>query len=193
MQQALLPLKPKLPRSCRRFLQHLRPPYKSSISTALAFGHLRGADLKKKPGGRKRNQHFLPFLCRSSSVTSAELDEVGELVSMSEATRSAAAPFPSPLTPAYARLRRAVRRRDDAAELEGSRDDVEEACRSFESYLVEMIVEEGEVKDLRDVEELLYFWENLKDPLFVELVSRFYGDLCRDLFSERDDEAAEYL
>ncbi|KAK8581195.1 hypothetical protein V6N13_144235 [Hibiscus sabdariffa] len=61
--------------------------------------------------------------------------------------------------------------------------DVEDACRSFENYLVEMIVEEGEVSDLMDVEELLYCWKNLTSPVFIDLVSRFYRELCTDLFS----------
>lgn len=59
----------------------------------------------------------------------------------------------------------------------------EYACRSFENYLVEMIVEEGRVRDLMDVEELLFCWKNLKCPVFVDLVSRFYGELCKDLFA----------
>ncbi|WOK93694.1 ovate protein family [Canna indica] len=71
-------------------------------------------------------------------------------------------------------------------------DRVEEACRSFENYLVEMIVEEGKVRDLMDVEELLYCWGNLRSPVFVELVSRFYGELCNDLFSaDKSGEESE--
>lgn len=62
-------------------------------------------------------------------------------------------------------------------------EEVEGACRSFENYLTEMIVEEGKMRDLVDVEELLYSWKNLKCPVFVDLVCRFYGELCKDLFS----------
>ncbi|KAK4738595.1 hypothetical protein R3W88_002292 [Solanum pinnatisectum] len=86
-------------------------------------------------------------------------------------------------------LRRRGREEDQVMELKTTRkevpalDDVEDACRSFENYLVEMIVEEGNMRDLADVEELLYCWKNLKSPVFIELVSRFYGELCRDLFS----------
>ncbi|KAG6605384.1 Transcription repressor OFP17, partial [Cucurbita argyrosperma subsp. sororia] len=69
-----------------------------------------------------------------------------------------------------------------------SAEEVEDACRSFENYLVEMIIEEGKVRDLMDVEELLYCWRNLKCPVFVDLVCRFYGELCKDLFSP-DNEA----
>ncbi|KAK1351458.1 transcription repressor OFP17-like [Heracleum sosnowskyi] len=65
---------------------------------------------------------------------------------------------------------------------EGS-EEVEEACRSFENYLVEMITEEGRIKDLMDVEQLLYCWNNLRCPVFIGLVSTFYGELCKDLFS----------
>ncbi|KAK1371971.1 OVATE domain-containing protein [Heracleum sosnowskyi] len=62
-------------------------------------------------------------------------------------------------------------------------EEVEEACRSFENYLVEMITEEGRMKDLMDVEQLLYCWNNLRCPVFIGLVSTFYGELCKDLFS----------
>ncbi|KAF0907528.1 hypothetical protein E2562_018345 [Oryza meyeriana var. granulata] len=71
-------------------------------------------------------------------------------------------------------------------------DGVEEACRSFEKHLMEMLVEGGKVRDLMDVEELLCCWEKLRSPVFVQLVGRFYGELCMDLFSGRDtDESSE--
>ncbi|RZS23392.1 hypothetical protein BHM03_00056313 [Ensete ventricosum] len=71
---------------------------------------------------------------------------------------------------------------------------VEAACRSFEKYLVEMMVEDGTVRELTDVEELLRCWNSLRSPVFVDLVCRFYAELCSDLFSgsrqhEMDDEA----
>ncbi|KAI9095023.1 hypothetical protein K1719_026487 [Acacia pycnantha] len=66
---------------------------------------------------------------------------------------------------------------------EGGDVEVEEACRRFEKHLVEMIVEEGKTKDLKDVEELLRCWKKLKCPVFVDLVCSFYGELCKDLFS----------
>lgn len=87
------------------------------------------------------------------------------------------APVPSPITPAYARLNGATKKEVIFE------DDVEDACRSFENYLAEMIVEEGKMRDLIDVEELLYYWKNLKCPVFIDLVCRFYGELCKDLFS----------
>lgn len=90
--------------------------------------------------------------------------------------------FPSPITPAYVRVSRAGKREASADE------DMDDACRSFENYLAQMIVEEGKVKDLMDVEELLRCWKNLKSPVFIDLVCRFYGELCRDLFSTKDDE-----
>ncbi|KAL8111094.1 hypothetical protein AgCh_026729 [Apium graveolens] len=62
-------------------------------------------------------------------------------------------------------------------------EEVEEACRSFENYLVEMITEEGRIKDLMDVEQLLYCWNNLRCPVFIDMVSTFYKELCNDLFS----------
>jgi len=103
-------------------------------------------------------------------------------------------PFPSPITPAFVKHSGETKKdvsSDDSEEIEV---DVEEACRSFEKYLVEMIVEEGKVKDLMDVEEVLYCWKNLKSPVFIELVCRFYGELCKDLFcadSHEEDQSQE--
>ncbi|KAL5196757.1 hypothetical protein ABZP36_000269 [Zizania latifolia] len=71
-----------------------------------------------------------------------------------------------------------------------NKDDVEEACRSFEKHLMEMLVEERKVRDLMDVEELLCCWEKLRSPVFVQLVGRFYGELCMDLFSGRDTDVS---
>ncbi|KAK1284133.1 hypothetical protein QJS10_CPB21g01565 [Acorus calamus] len=67
-------------------------------------------------------------------------------------------------------------RDDEAADQDPSR-------RRFEKQLVEMVVEEGRVKEL---EELLFYWEELKSPLFLDLLCSFYGELCRDLFSGDD-------
>ncbi|GAB2249393.1 hypothetical protein Droror1_Dr00012752 [Drosera rotundifolia] len=86
-------------------------------------------------------------------------------------------PFPSPITPAY------MRNDQENEESSNGLDEVEDECRSFENYLVEMIVEEGKLRDLMDVEELLQCWKSLNSPVFMDLVSRFYGELCKDLFS----------
>lgn len=91
--------------------------------------------------------------------------------------------FPSPLTPAFVKASGGTEKR------EGSSQEVEDACRSFENYLVEMIVEEGKTRDLMDVEEFLYCWKNLKCPVFIDLVCRFYGELCKDLFSTDSEES----
>ncbi|CAK7323522.1 unnamed protein product [Dovyalis caffra] len=108
------------------------------------------------------------------------MDRVAELRSVSEGEREKML-FPSPITPAYIKASLAMKRQTFGDE------DVEDACRSFENYLVEMIVDEGKVRDLADVEELLYCWKNLKCPVFIDLVCRFYGELCKDLFSPDDD------
>lgn len=120
-------------------------------------------------------------------MQSKESDVVGELRSVPEVAQEHAL-FPSPITPAYVKASTGVNRKEVA-----SGDDViEDSCRSFENYLVEMIVEEGKVRDLMDVEELLYCWKNLKCPVFHDLVCRFYGELCRDLFSGDEDEEIDY-
>ncbi|KAJ4719209.1 transcription repressor OFP17-like [Melia azedarach] len=92
--------------------------------------------------------------------------------------------FPSPITPDY--INKSYVQHRDHHKDEDDDDGVDDACRSFENYLVEMIVEEGKVGDLSDVEELLYCWKNLKSPVFIHLVCRFYGELCKDLFSSED-------
>ncbi|KAF2296903.1 hypothetical protein GH714_011788 [Hevea brasiliensis] len=117
---------------------------------------------------------------------SRQMDRVGELGSVSKEEHDrkffpSPKLFQSPLTPAYIKASRVAMK-----EAFGN-EDIEDACRSFENYLVEMIVEEGKVRDLTDVEELLYCWKNLKCPLFIDLVCRFYGELCKDLFSPEDD------
>jgi hypothetical protein len=67
-------------------------------------------------------------------------------------------------------------------------DGVKEACRRFENYMIHMFVEDGKIDDLMDMEELLYYWKNLNSPIFIDLVTRFYGELCTDLFpSDHDD------
>ncbi|CAI9770743.1 unnamed protein product [Fraxinus pennsylvanica] len=106
------------------------------------------------------------------------MDRVMELKSISNAWNNS--PFYlSPISPVKARNSEANKKKE-----------VEDVCRSFENYLIEMIVEEGEMGDLTDVEELLYCWKNLTCPVFIDLVCRFYGELCKDLFSKtsKDDK-----
>ncbi|KAI3692574.1 hypothetical protein L6452_32391 [Arctium lappa] len=112
------------------------------------------------------------------------MDRVMELKSFSEAAGKE--PCPSPLTPAYIKMRRVnyMENMHHVEELD------EDACRSFENHLVKMIAEEGKMRDLVDVEELLYCWKNLKSPVFINLVCRFYGELCHDLFPCKDNHAS---
>lgn len=107
-----------------------------------------------------------------------ELDCITELTSFSDGhhLHHHKEPCPSPLTPAYIRICTDATKRDY--------DDVEDACRSFGSYLIDMIVEDGKMKDLADVEELLYCWKSLRSPMFVDLVCQFYAELYNDLFSD---------
>lgn len=53
---------------------------------------------------------------------------------------------------------------------------------------MEMMVDEGRVRDLMDVEELLLCWKNLKCPVFIDVVSLFYRELCKDLFAATASE-----
>nr|XP_051212201.1 uncharacterized protein LOC127329807 [Lolium perenne] len=102
-----------------------------------------------------------------------------------QARLGSAAVFAAPTKPSGT----AMHRLSDVAAACGD-GDVEEACRGFERQLMEMLVEEAKVGDLMDVEELLGCWEDLKAPVFVRLVGRFYGDLCMDLFAGLDDDVS---
>ncbi|KAF7120799.1 hypothetical protein RHSIM_Rhsim13G0060900 [Rhododendron simsii] len=114
------------------------------------------------------------------------MDRLMTLKSFSDAGHQRA-PFSSPLTPACVKTSGGHK-----TEAYGQRD-VEYACRRFENYLVEMIVDEGKVGDLTDVEELLRCWKDLKCPVFKDLVCRFYGELCKDLFSNSSVYRVEKL
>ncbi|KAI3434244.1 OVATE domain-containing protein [Psidium guajava] len=127
----------------------------------------------------------------------AKNSKIGKVISASSVISDSGCErllFPSPITPAASSAignapSKSFKRRDWDSYGGGSgAGEVEDACRIFENYLVGMIAEEGKVKDLMDVEELLFCWKNLKCPVFIGLVSRFYGELCRDLFAATDDE-----
>ncbi|KAF5178418.1 Transcription repressor ofp17 [Thalictrum thalictroides] len=175
--KSLVAFKSKLLKPCRKFLQIFRFKRHISIRTLNCF---RRQHKTSKP---KRKKGFRAvFSCfRSKKREHAELEDIVELRSMGEG-RTDSLLYPSPLTPAYLKSCKVVRK-----ELVKGQDEVEDACRSFENYLLEMIMEEGKLRDLSDVEELLYCWKNLQCPVFKSLVCRFYGELCKDLFSGQDD------
>ncbi|KAK7301580.1 hypothetical protein RJT34_12447 [Clitoria ternatea] len=87
----------------------------------------------------------------------------------------------SPLTPAYGRAQ-------ETEKLETFLQEVEDKCRIFKNYLVEMIVGEGKMTDLMDAEELLHCWKNLKCPIFIDLVCRFYAEIFKNLFSLKSEQ-----
>nr|ADE77859.1 unknown [Picea sitchensis] len=71
--------------------------------------------------------------------------------------------------------------------------DVDNACKQFRKCLIEMVAEDKNVRDLMDVEELLYCYQNLTCPVYRDLVSHFYAEICSDIFlpsasSSFDDE-----
>ncbi|KAI3450248.1 hypothetical protein Pfo_006913 [Paulownia fortunei] len=178
--------KTKLFKPCKKILQlvkfRLRRPV---FIRSLQFHH-------RKPNIRKtthegRISKILSVL--RSLREKREMDPVTELASFSDAVYHKA-PYPSPLTPAYIRMSGATKKEVS------DQDDVEDARRSFENYLIDMIIEEGKMRDLVDVEELLYCWKNLRSPVFIDLVCRFYGELCKDWFSnscENDIETPKGL
>ncbi|KAK4419835.1 Transcription repressor OFP17 [Sesamum alatum] len=167
----------KLTNPCKKILQlfkfRLRKPV---FVRALKFRHLKpNIKIRSRHGGFRLSKILsaLHSLRRKREVSAT--DRVDELTGFSESVQHKA-PHPSPLTPAYVRMNGEVIRDHDENE-------VEDACRSFENHLIEMVVEDGRMTDLVDVEELLYCWKNLRSPVFMDLVCRFYGELCKDLFS----------
>jgi len=172
--KALGVFKSKLLKPCKRLLFFFRlKPKKPVFIRALKFRAHKCTFPKAFPK-RPTMSSLLQSVFRSPKK-SKHADTVPGLRSPSNVHETPL--FPSPLTPACAKAC------DVEKSEEGSRQEVEDACKSFENYLVEMIVEEGKTRDLMDVEELLYCWKNLKCPVYIDLVSRFYGELCRDLFS----------
>ncbi|ESQ51556.1 hypothetical protein EUTSA_v10017852mg [Eutrema salsugineum] len=125
-----------------------------------------------------KDQKMSPTKTRSSSF-SVKDDDFSKFMHSPLTPAAAKKLFNSPTTtPVYAaRAKKSLSSRDTFED-----NAVEDACRSFENFLIHLIVE-GKMDDLMDIEELLFCWKNLKSPVFIELVSRFYGELCRDLFS----------
>lgn len=92
----------------------------------------------------------------------------------------------TPLTPPYVKMATKLK----GVEVKKTKEDfeVQKACKNFEKYITEMLLEERKVRDLLDVEELLYCMDQLQSPAFIELVCTFYGELCLDLFSNEVDQ-----
>lgn len=92
-----------------------------------------------------------------------------------------------PITSPYKNMAAQMKKVEERTTKEDTHE-VLSACRSFEKYLMEMLVEERKVRDLLDVEELMYCMDKLQSPAFVELVCTFYGELCMDLFINEADQ-----
>ncbi|KAH7564768.1 hypothetical protein JRO89_XS09G0023100 [Xanthoceras sorbifolium] len=183
--KALVAFKTKLFKPCRKLFQAFR----LKLRKPLYIRSIRPRSKPRKSHPKSRVSALLSGFQRLK--VSKKMDRLVELRSVSEAgnnNNERTQLFPSPITPAYVKACCVSSKRDGLYAGPGN-EEVEDACRSFENYLVEMIVEEGKVGDLTDIEELLYCWKNLKCPVFIDLVCRFYGELCKDLFSpEENDE-----
>uniref|UniRef100_A0A0E0HCR8 OVATE domain-containing protein n=1 Tax=Oryza nivara TaxID=4536 RepID=A0A0E0HCR8_ORYNI len=199
---------------CRRALARLfRIPASAALSVrAFRFRTLRRAASKMSPRRHRHRRHprrrtfrsvravFWPLVPPPPTTTASSTDQgesaagatarsvvapEEEAAVEEEEAATVLAPVPSPETPAYVKMVARLRSRRSGGEEE------EGPCRSFEERLMEMLLEEGKVRDLQDVEELLRCWERLKSPVFVELVCRFYGELCKDLFSPGEEDGGD--
>ncbi|CAN6834560.1 unnamed protein product [Brassica oleracea] len=198
----LINFKSKLSKSCNRFVSLFRFRVKRSLFIR-PLRRARHGNVKprhhhhhpKKPISSSSSSSLLSCLCflstnndqnmrqtkpRSSSFSVKDDDSLKLIHSPLTPAAAAKKLFTSPITtPVYAKqTKKSLGTRETFED-----NAVEDACRSFENYLIQLIVEEGKMDDLMDIEELLSCWKNLKSPVFIELVSRFYGELCRDLFS----------
>ncbi|KAK1694912.1 hypothetical protein QYE76_011609 [Lolium multiflorum] len=163
---------------CKRALARL-----FRIPASIRAFRFRKSTAKKSPHSRRHRgrsssrslQLFRPLIRSSSTPETLTESPTACRAAVPEAPVQAAAPVPSPETPAYVKMVERLRSRTSTCTGEEK-----DACHSFESCLMEILTEEGKVQD---VEELLQCWERLKSPVFVDLVCRFYGDLCKDLFT----------
>ncbi|ERN05387.1 hypothetical protein AMTR_s00007p00214030 [Amborella trichopoda] len=175
-----MPLKRRLLRTWRLLKRpkfQIKRPILTNIFRFRSSKSKKFLSLKYKTSKKKR---FLSLNCFSPEANPEDMDMVGELKSLGEGVREPIL-YPSPLTPAYVKR---LAMGPNAPKVNARED----ACQSFQNYLVEMIVEEGKLRDLMDVEELLYCFGQLRCPVYVDLVTRFYAELCSDLFSEGNGE-----
>ncbi|RID62202.1 hypothetical protein BRARA_E01289 [Brassica rapa] len=193
----LINFKSKLSKSCNRFVSLFRFRVKRSLFIR-PLRRARHGNVKPRHHHPKKpissSSSLLSCLCFLSTNKDSEMSQnKPRSSSFSVKDDDSLKYMHSPLTPAAAKklftspITTTVSAKRTKKSL-GTRDTfednaVEDACRSFENYLIQLIVEEGKMDDLMDIEELLSSWKNLKSPVFIELVSRFYGELCRDLFS----------
>ncbi|KAJ1691310.1 hypothetical protein LUZ63_015465 [Rhynchospora breviuscula] len=165
---------------CRGAFNLIKRPITALCS--FKFGSLREVVEKRSPKQREYKSVravFWPLV----SMQEDDSEKLADVPSLGTATERSNEPFPSPATPAFIKMVRLRRSNSDDTDVEDP--EVEAACRSFEGYLMEMLVEDHKMRDLKDVEELIYCLDSLKSPVFVDLVCRFYGELCKDLFSDK--------
>ncbi|CAH8385690.1 unnamed protein product [Eruca vesicaria subsp. sativa] len=197
----LINFKSKLSKSCNRFGSLFRFRVKRPVFIR-PLRRARHSNVKprhhshhpKKPISSSSSSSLLSCFCFLSSNKDQEMSQTKPRRSSFSVKDDDSLKFMhSPLTPASAKKLfttpittpvYAKQTKKSLSSRETFKDNaVEDACRSFENYLIQLIVEEGKMDDLMEIEELLSSWKNLKNPVFIELVSRFYGELCRDLFS----------
>ncbi|KAJ0230200.1 Transcription repressor OFP17 [Hirschfeldia incana] len=196
----LINFKSKLSKSCSRFVSFIRFRVKRSLFIRplrrARHGNVKARHLHNRPKKPiSSSSSFLSCIYLFSTNKDPEMSQTKpRSSSYSVKDDDSLKLMHSPLTPASAKklfttpittpvsAKRTKKWLSSRDTFEDSA--VEEACRSFENYLIQLIAEEGKIDDLMDIEELLSCWKDLKSPVFIELVSRFYGELCRDLFSD---------
>ncbi|CAN6981453.1 hypothetical protein BRARA_I05383 [Brassica rapa] len=152
-------LKSKISKSCNRFISFFLARVRNVNTTQSSSSTMLSCLCFLSTNKEQRMSQITPRSSSSSVVDDQNLLLSRKMFSLAMTQRN---------NPA-----RTIKREEDA---------VKEACRRFEDYMIHVIVEEGKFDDLMDMEEVNYYWNNLNHPIFIELVTRFYGELCTDLF-----------
>ncbi|ESQ36220.1 hypothetical protein EUTSA_v10009633mg [Eutrema salsugineum] len=167
LKSSLINLKSKLSRSCNRFI---------------SFFHARTRNVNTTQSSSSTLLSCLCFLSTNEEPRMSQIRPRSSPSSVIDNPKPMHSRKMVPLAVTQMNKKPRTSQRDVSKE-----DDVKEACRSFENYMIHEIVEEGRIDDLMDMEELLFYWKNLRSPIFIDLVTRFYGELCTDLFPSVND------
>ncbi|KAG7653352.1 Ovate protein family C-terminal [Arabidopsis suecica] len=169
LKSSLISLKSKLSKSCNRFISFFHARFHNNVNTTT----------------QSSSSSLLSRLCFLSSDKEQRMSQIRPRSSPSSLIDDSKLLHSRKMFPLAVTQRNKKARTSQRHMLK--EDGVKEACRNFENYMIHMIVEDGKLDDLMDMEELLYYWKHLNSPIFIDLVTRFYGELCTDLFPSDND------
>ncbi|KAF8104036.1 hypothetical protein N665_0181s0057 [Sinapis alba] len=164
LKSSFIKLKSKISKSCNRFISFFKAKPRNANSTQSSSSTMLSCLCFLSTNKEQMMSQITPRSSSSSVVDDQNLLHSRKMFTLAMTQRN--------------NTIRTIRREED---------DVKEACRRFEDYMIHVIVEEGKFEDVMDMEEVIYHWNHLNNPIFIELVTRFYGELCTDLFPSDND------